>query len=77
VAKAMQKDGYRGPLAWAKKVIDFVADYTTPPAPAQEPVADTFIRQYVNALVANNPDEAAHATKAMVDYVYGITKGGA
>lgn len=39
-AKAMQKDHYRGPLAWAVKVIDFVADYTTPPAqPEQEPVA--------------------------------------
>ena len=33
VANAMQKDGYRGPLAWAKTVIDFVADYTTPPQP--------------------------------------------
>jgi len=31
VAQAMQKDGYRGPLAWASKVLDFVADYTTPP----------------------------------------------
>lgn len=34
-AKAMQKDGYRGPLAWAKKVIDFVADYTAPATPMQ------------------------------------------
>lgn len=34
VAKAMQKDGYRGPLAWATKVIDFVADYATPQPPA-------------------------------------------
>lgn len=29
VAKAMQKDGYRGPLAWAKQVIDWVADQPT------------------------------------------------
>jgi hypothetical protein len=37
VAKAMQKDSYRGPLAWATKVIDFVVDYTHPPtAPAQQ-----------------------------------------
>ena len=32
VAQAMKKDGYRGPLAWAEKVIDFVADYTPPAA---------------------------------------------
>ena len=39
VAKAMQENGYRGPLAWAQAVIDFVADYTTPPArPAREPL---------------------------------------
>jgi hypothetical protein len=38
VARAMQKDGYRGPLAWASKVIDFVADYAAA-QPAQEPVA--------------------------------------
>ena len=37
---------------------------------AQEPVADALIRQYITALVANKPDEAANATKAMVDYVY-------
>jgi hypothetical protein len=29
-AKNMQKNQYRGPLAWAVKVIDFVADYTHP-----------------------------------------------
>ncbi len=39
VAQAMQKDGYRGPLAWASKVIDFVADYTPPQRTEQEPVA--------------------------------------
>ncbi len=47
--------------------------YTTPPAqpaPVQEPVADGLIRQYITALVANKPDEAANATKGMVDYVY-------
>jgi len=36
----------------------------------QEPVADGLIRQYINSLVANKPDEAANVTKAMVDYVY-------
>ena len=36
----------------------------------QEPVADGLIRGYVNALVANKPDEAADATKRMVDYVF-------
>lgn len=36
----------------------------------QEPVADRLVRQYINSLVANKPDEAANATKAMVDYVY-------
>jgi hypothetical protein len=35
-----------------------------------EPVADALIRKYIAALVANRPDEAANATKAMVDYVY-------
>ncbi len=40
------------------------------PAPVQEPVADKLIQQYITALVANKPDEAANATKAMVDYVY-------
>jgi hypothetical protein len=40
---------------------------TTPPA---APVADGLIRQYITALVANKPDEAANATKGMVDYVY-------
>ena len=39
-------------------------------APVQEPVSDSLIRQYITALVANKPDEAANATKAMVDYVY-------
>jgi hypothetical protein len=33
IAQAMKKAGYRGPLAWAEKVIDFVADYT--PSAAQ------------------------------------------
>jgi hypothetical protein len=33
-------------------------------------VADALIRKYIAALVANRPDEAANATKAMVDYVY-------
>jgi hypothetical protein len=36
----------------------------------QELVADGLIRQYINSLVANKPDEAANTTKAMVDYVY-------
>jgi hypothetical protein len=44
--------------------------YTTPPAAQQEPVADGLIRGYVNALVANKPDDAADATKRMVDYVF-------
>ena len=35
-AKSMKQDYYRGPLAWAKKVIDFVADYTAPPAPTEQ-----------------------------------------
>ena len=40
------------------------------PAQQQEPVANGLIRQYINSLVANKPDEAANVTKAMVDYVY-------
>jgi hypothetical protein len=32
IAKAMQKDGYRGPLSWARTLIDFVATYKPPPA---------------------------------------------
>jgi hypothetical protein len=39
-------------------------------AEKQEPVADTLIRKYVAALVANVPDAAAEVTKAMVDYCY-------
>ncbi len=39
-------------------------------AEKQEPVADGLIRGYINALVANKPDEAANATKRMVDYVF-------
>ena len=39
-------------------------------AEKQEPVADGLIRGYINALVANNHDEAADATKRMVDYVF-------
>jgi len=39
-------------------------------AERQEPVADTLIRKYVAALVANVPDAAAEVTKAMVDYCY-------
>jgi hypothetical protein len=46
------------------------AALSTPPAAQQEPVADGLIRQYITALVANKPDEAANATKGMVDYVY-------
>jgi hypothetical protein len=38
----------------------------------QEPVADTLIRKYVAALVANVPDAAAEVTKAMVDYCYTV-----
>jgi hypothetical protein len=37
---------------------------------SQKPVADRLIQQFITALVANKPDEAANATKAMVDYVY-------
>jgi hypothetical protein len=40
------------------------------PEPVQEPVADGLIRQYIKALVVNKPEDAANATKAMVDYVY-------
>jgi hypothetical protein len=49
-----------------------VYDTTPPaqPAPVQEPVADGLIRGYINALVANKHDEAADATKRMVDYVF-------
>lgn len=36
----------------------------------QEPVADELIRSYIKALLANKPDEAADATKRMVDYVF-------
>ena len=39
-------------------------------AEEQEPVADTLVRAYVAALIANNPDEAADATRKMVDYTY-------
>ena len=39
-------------------------------AEKQEPVADGLIRGYINALVANKHDEAADATKRMVDYVF-------
>ena len=30
-ANSLQNRDYCGPVAWAKKVIDFVADYATPP----------------------------------------------
>jgi hypothetical protein len=40
IAKAMQKDGYRGPLSWARTVIDFVATYKSPPAAQPAPVLD-------------------------------------
>ena len=36
----------------------------------QEPVADELIRSYIGAVVADKPDEAADATKRMVDYVF-------
>jgi hypothetical protein len=39
-------------------------------AEKQEPVADELIRSYIGALVADKPDEAADATKRMVDYVF-------
>jgi hypothetical protein len=39
-AKSMQKNGFRGPLAWAKKVIDFVADYSASDMAMQQPTAD-------------------------------------
>lgn len=32
-AKAMQKDGYRGPLSWASKIIDWVVSAPLEPAP--------------------------------------------
>jgi hypothetical protein len=35
-----------------------------------EVTADALVRQYIAALLANKQDEAANATKAMVDYVY-------
>jgi hypothetical protein len=38
IAKSMQKDGYRGPLSWARTVIDFVATYKSPPAAQPAPV---------------------------------------
>jgi hypothetical protein len=43
IAKAMQKDGYRGPLSWARTVIDFVATYKSPPAAQPAPVQDGHI----------------------------------
>jgi hypothetical protein len=56
----------------ALKHADMKAKWDSPATqqPAQEPVADGLIRQYITALLANKPDEAATATKAMVDYVY-------
>lgn len=42
-------------------------------AERQETKADGLIRGYINALVANRPDEAADATKRMVDYVFNTT----
>ncbi len=39
-------------------------------AEKQGPGADGLIRGYINALVANKPDEAVDATKRMVDYVF-------
>jgi hypothetical protein len=42
-------------------------------APVQEPVTDVLIRSYVQALIANKPDEAADVTKRMVDYVFDTT----
>lgn len=35
-----------------------------------EPVADGLIRQYIKGLLDNKPDDAAEATKRMVDYVF-------
>ncbi len=39
-------------------------------AEKKEPVADELIRSYIGAVVADKPDEAADATKRMVDYVF-------
>jgi len=39
-------------------------------AEKQEPAADELIRSYIGAVVADKPDEAADATKRMVDYVF-------
>lgn len=72
VAQSMQKDGYRGPLAWASKVIDFVADYATPPAAAQrKPLTDEQIGIIYNLHLRNGGRiqrfaraiEAAHGIK--------------
>ena len=51
--------------------IGFKDGQAAQPAPTvREPVAEGLIRQYIAALLANKPDEAANATKGMVDYVY-------
>ena len=64
---------------WCASLTQLLLSYPPKPAPCncappqqekQAPVADTLIRKYVAALVANVPDAAAEVTKAMVDYCY-------
>jgi hypothetical protein len=47
-AKAMQEDGYRGPLHWARSIIDWVAKQAAAPQPQRDDTA--LIRQALEAL---------------------------
>ena len=54
IAKAMQKDGYRGPLSWARTVIDFVATYKSPPA--AQPAVPLTERDFASACLSYRHD---------------------
>lgn len=51
-AKSMRENDYRGPLAWARKVIDWVADYAAPTQPEKDerkPLSDEQTTQLAEA----------------------------
>jgi hypothetical protein len=85
VAKAMQKDGYRGPLAWATKVIDFVADYTHPPTAPAQPDMTHCANEWADATMSaldglrnvrdgvSTPDQVIAIIEANIEHCRGVT----
>jgi len=77
IAKAMQKDGYHGPLSWAQleSLVRLVSTATSPP-PQRKPLTDEWIHR-TTVLLGFNPEWTteigiAHAIVRAAEAAHGI-----